>query len=211
MPFIAKFFQEGGPFMYIILGVSAFAVAVSLERVYYLYFRCRVNAKNLLTSVTRLVRGDKVADAGKLCKQQTAPLAVILESALWHFEQGLSNEEIQNAVDETALRELPRIQKRIHYLGLLANVATLLGLLGTITGLMSAFNALAAADPAQKATLLALGISQAMNTTALGIMVGLPCMISYSILSSKASSTIEEIDESSVRLLNFLFLQRTNR
>jgi biopolymer transport protein ExbB/TolQ len=197
--------------MYIILGVSAFAVAVTLERVYYLYFRCRVNAKNLLTSVTRLVRGDKVADAGKLCKQQTAPLAVILESALWHFEQGLSNEEIQNAVDETALRELPRIQKRIHYLGLLANVATLLGLLGTITGLMSAFNALAAADPAQKATLLALGISQAMNTTALGIMVGLPCMITYSILSSKASATIEEIDESSVRLLNFLFLQRTNR
>jgi biopolymer transport protein ExbB/TolQ len=211
MQTVAKFFQEGGPFMFIILGVSAFAVAVTLERVYYLYFRCRVNAKNLLTSVTRLVRGDKVADAGKLCKQQTAPLAVILESALWHFEQGLSNEEIQNAVDETALRELPRIQKLIHYLGLLANVATLLGLLGTITGLMSAFNALAAADPAQKATLLALGISQAMNTTALGIMVGLPCMITYSILSSKAGATIEEIDESSVRLLNFLFLQRTNR
>ncbi|MBL8027985.1 MAG: MotA/TolQ/ExbB proton channel family protein [Fibrobacteres bacterium] len=211
MDFIAKFFQEGGPFMYIILFVSAFAVAVMIERAFYLYFRCRINAKTLLTSVTRLVRSDKVADAGKLCKQQTAPLAVILESALWHFEQGLSNEEIQNAVDETALRELPRIQKRIHYLGLLANVATLLGLLGTITGLMSAFNALAAADPAQKATLLALGISQAMNTTALGLIVGIPCLVAFSVLSSKASATIEEIDESSVRLLNFLFLQRTNR
>jgi biopolymer transport protein ExbB/TolQ len=211
MQTVAKFFQEGGPFMFIILGVSAFALAVSLERVYYLFFRCRLNAKNLLTSITRLVRSDKVAEAGKLCKQHKAPLAVILESALWHFEQGLSNEEIQNAVDETALRELPRIQKRIHYLGLLANVATLLGLLGTITGLMSAFNALAAADPAQKATMLALGISQAMNTTALGIMVGIPCMIAYSVLSAKASATIEEVDESSVRLLNFLFLQRTNR
>ena len=136
---------------------------------------------------------------------------MLLESALWHFEQGLSNEEIQNAVDETALRELPKIQRRTHYLSLIANVATLMGLLGTITGLISAFNALATADPAQKATLLALGISQAMNTTAFGLMVGIPNMIAFSVLSSKANILIEDIDESSVRLLNFLFVQRSGR
>ncbi|OGS37212.1 MAG: hypothetical protein A2293_15145 [Elusimicrobia bacterium RIFOXYB2_FULL_49_7] len=208
---IAKFMQEGGPFMWVILGVSAFGLAIMMERGFFLYIRCRTNSKSLLASLTKLVRSDKVGDARKLCTQLKSPLAVLLESALWHFEQGLSNEEIQNAVDETALRELPKIQRRTHYLSLIANVATLMGLLGTITGLISAFNALATADPAQKATLLALGISQAMNTTAFGLMVGIPNMIAFSVLSSKANILIEDIDESSVRLLNFLFVQRSGR
>jgi biopolymer transport protein ExbB/TolQ len=211
MDFAGKAFQEGGPFMYVILGVFAFALGIIVERLYYLQLKCRINAKSLLATLTRLVRSDKIADARKLCLTSKSPLAVILEAALWHYEQNLSNEEIQNAVDETALRELPRIQKRTHYLSLLGNVSTLTGLLGTITGLMTAFSALAAADPSQKATLLANGIAQAMNTTAFGLIVAIPCMIAFSILSSKANTIIEEIDESSVRLLNFLFVQRTNR
>jgi len=138
------------------------------------------------------------------------PLSAILESALWHFQQQEPDQEIQNAVDEIALRELPRIQKRTHYLSLFANISTLLGLLGTIFGLQQAFGALAAADPSQKATVLAQGIAIAMNTTALGLIVAIPCMIGYSVLGAKANSIIEEIDESSVRLLNFLFaLRRT--
>ncbi|OGJ86847.1 MAG: hypothetical protein A2268_14340 [Candidatus Raymondbacteria bacterium RifOxyA12_full_50_37] len=209
--FIAKFFQEGGPFMFVILGVLAFGVAIMIERAYYLIIRCRINAKTLLSQITKLVRSDKVSDARKLCVQSKAPLAIILESALWHYEQGLSNEEIQNAVDETALRELPKVQRRTHYLSLSSNVSTLLGLLGTITGLMAAFGALAAADPSQKAVLLALGIAQAMNTTAWGLIVAIPCMVAFSVLSARANDIIEEIDESSVRLLNFLFIQRSGR
>jgi len=208
---IAKAFQEGGPFMYGILGVSGFALAIMLERGYYLYLRCRVNAKSLLATLTRHVRSNKVSEARKLCVKSKSPVSVILESALWHFEQGLSNEEIQNAVDETALRELPKIQRRTHYLALMGNVSTLIGLLGTITGLMASFGALGTADPSQKATLLALGISQAMNTTAYGLIVAIPCMIAFSVLSAQANTIIEEIDESSVRLLNFLFIQRTSR
>jgi biopolymer transport protein ExbB/TolQ len=211
MEFAAKAFQEGGPFMYGILGVMAVALAIILERLYFLGLRCRINAKSLLTNLTRMIRQDKIAEARKLCLKSSSPLSVILEAAVWHYEQGLSNEEIQNAVDETALRELPRIQKRTHYLSLLGNVSTLTGLLGTITGLMTSFSALATADPSQKATLLANGIAMAMNTTAFGLIVAIPCMVAFSILSSKANTIIEEIDESSVRLLNFLFVQRTNR
>lgn len=207
----AKAFQEGGPFMYLILSISAFAIAVTAERVYFLYMRARINAKSILSSITKMIRMDKVSEARKLCVKSKSPLAIILESALWHYEQGLSNEEIQNAVDETALRELPKVQHRLHYLSLFGNISTLCGLLGTITGLMSSFSALAAADPAQKATLLALGIAQAMNTTAFGLIIAIPCMVAFSILSAKANNIIEEIDESSVRLLNFLFVQRTNR
>ena len=211
METIAKFFESGGSFMYVILGVSCFGIAVLIERIYYLNVRCRINSKNLLATITRLVRTDKVGEARKLCMQSKAPLAVILESAIWHFEQGLSNEEIQNAVDETALRELPRVNKRVHYLALLSNVSTLLGLLGTISGLIQSFDALASADPSQKSTLLSKGISESMSCTAFGLMVGIPCMVAHSVLQAKASEIIEEIDESSVRLLNFLFIQRTNR
>jgi len=127
---------------------------------------------------------------------------------LWHFQQQEPSHEIQNAIDELALRELPRIQRRTHYLSLFANIATLLGLLGTIFGLQEAFGALAAADPSQKATVLARGIAIAMNTTALGLLIAVPCMVLFSILGAKANSLIEEIDESSVRLLNFLYAQR---
>jgi len=205
---IARFFQEGGVWMYMLAGVSAIAIAVTLERLIYYYIHCRVNAKALLTQVTKLVRNGEVEKSRKICASMKNPLAVILESALWHFLQNESDQEIQNAVDEVGLRELPKIQKRTHYLSLFANISTLMGLLGTIFGLQTAFKALATADPSQKAAVLAKGISMAMNTTAMGLAVAIPCMIVFSILGAKANTIIEEIDESAVRLLNFLFAQR---
>ena len=205
---IARFFQEGGVWMYMLAGVSAIAIAVSIERLIYYYIHCRINAKALLTQITRLVRNGEIEKSRKICASMKNPLAVILESALWHFLQNESDQEIQNAVDEVGLRELPKIQKRTHYLSLFANISTLMGLLGTIFGLQTAFRALATADPAQKAAVLAKGISMAMNTTAMGLAVAIPCMIMFSILGAKANTIIEEIDESAVRLLNFLFAQR---
>jgi biopolymer transport protein ExbB len=208
MDSVIRFFKEGGVWMYPLVVVSAFALAVMIERLFYYYIHCRINAKALLTQITRMVRNGDVEKARQLCARTKTPLSAILESALWHFQQQEPDHEIQNAVDEIALRELPRIQRRTHYLSLFANIATLLGLLGTIFGLQQAFGALAAADPSQKATVLARGIAIAMNTTALGLMVAVPCMIMFSIFGSKANTLIEEIDESSVRLLNFLYAQR---
>ncbi|NLP03327.1 MAG: MotA/TolQ/ExbB proton channel family protein [Fibrobacter sp.] len=208
MEAIARWFQEGGVWMYPIAAVSAFAFAVVLERLYFYYIHCRIDAKALLTQITRLVRNGEIEQARQICAKTKTPLSAILESALWHYQQQEPDQEIQNAVDEVALRELPRIQRRTHYLSLFANISTLLGLLGTIFGLQQAFGALAAADPSQKAVVLAKGIAIAMNTTALGLIVAIPCMIMYSIMGSKSNTIIEEIDESSVRLLNFLFAQR---
>ena len=208
MEAFARFFQDGGLWMYPLAAVSAFAFAVVLERLFYYYIQCRIDAKALLTQITRFVRNGDLENARKICSKAKTPLSAILESALWHYQQQEPDQEIQNAVDEVALRELPRIQRRTHYLSLFANIATLLGLLGTIFGLQQAFGALAAADPSQKAVVLAKGIAIAMNTTALGLIVAIPCMITYSILGAKANNIIEEIDESSVRLLNFLFAQR---
>lgn len=194
--------------MHPIAAVSAFALAVTLERLFYYYVHCRIDAKAMLTQITRMVRNGDLENARQICAKTKTPLSAILESALWHYQQQEPDQEIQNAVDEIALRELPRIQRRTHYLSLFANIATLMGLLGTIFGLQEAFGALSAADPSQKAVILARGIAIAMNTTAMGLIVAIPCMIAYSILGSKANTIIEEIDESSVRLLNFLYAQR---
>lgn len=208
METVARFFQDGGVWMYILAGVSACAIAVSLERLIYYYLHCRVNAKTFLTQITRLIRNGETEKSRKICASMKSPLAIILESALWHFIQNESDQEIQNAVDEVGLRELPKIQRRTHYLSLFANISTLMGLLGTIFGLQAAFSALATADPSQKAAVLAKGISMAMNTTAMGLIVAIPCMVMFSILGAKANTLIEEIDESSVRVLNFLYAQR---
>jgi len=208
MEAVARFFQDGGAWMYVLAGVSAFAIAVALERAWYFYVHCRVDAKELLTQITRLVRSGEPEKARVLCQKLKGPLAAILESSLWHFQQQEPDQEIQNAVDEVALRELPKIQKRTHYLSLFANISTLIGLLGTIFGLQEAFAALGTADPSQKAEVLAKGIAMAMNTTAMGLMVAVPCMIFFSILGAKSNTLIEQIDESSVRILNFLYAQR---
>jgi biopolymer transport protein ExbB/TolQ len=205
---LARFFREGGFWMYPIIATSAFAIAVSAERAIYYYIRSRINAKALLTQVTRLVRNGEAEKARALCSKMKNPLAMIVESALWHYIQQETDQEIQNAVDEIALRELPKIQRRTHYLSLFANLSTLLGLLGTIFGLQQEFASLATADPSQKASMLAQGIAIALNATAFGILIAVFCMIMYSVLGSKANTIIEEIDESSVRLLNFLFAQR---
>jgi biopolymer transport protein ExbB/TolQ len=205
---LARFFREGGFWMYPIIATSAFAIAVSAERAIYYYIRSRINAKALLTQVTRLVRNGEAEKARTLCSKMKNPLAMIVESALWHYIQQETDQEIQNAVDEIALRELPKIQRRTHYLSLFANLSTLLGLLGTIFGLQQEFASLATADPSQKASMLAQGIAIALNATAFGILIAVFCMVMYSVLGSKANTIIEEIDESSVRLLNFLFAQR---
>jgi len=205
---VARFFQNGGAWMYVLAGISAIALAVVCERLYFFFIHCRVNAKELLTQITRLIRSGKTEEARQICARMKNPLSVILESALWHFLQHESDQQIQNAVDEIALRELPKIQKRTHYLALFANISTLIGLLGTIFGLQQAFGALSTADPSQKATVLAQGIAMAMNTTAMGLMVAVPCMIFFSFIGAKANTIIEEVDESSVRLLNFLANQR---
>jgi biopolymer transport protein ExbB len=208
MASFALWFKNGGIWMYPIAAISAFSLAIILERLFYYYIHCRINAKALMTQIVRLVRNNEVEHARQLCSKTRSPLALILESAVYHFQQNEPDQEIQNAVDEVALRELPRIQRRTHYLSLFANISTLLGLLGTIFGLQEAFASLTAADPAQKATLLAKGIAIGMNTTAMGLIVAVPNMIMYSVLGAKANNIIEEIDESSVRFLNFLYSQR---
>lgn len=200
---IARAFQEGGVFMYAITGALGFGVAVILERLYWLLGRFNVDGRKFFGELRKLIEAGDLEAARELCGD--APLPRILRAGIEAaLQPGASERTVQNAVDEEALAVIPKIEKRIHYLSMIANVATLMGLLGTILGLMQAFQAVAGADPSQKAAMLARGISMAMNTTAYGLIVAIPCMVFYAFLQSKAAKIVDEIDEYSVKLINLI-------
>ena len=202
---VAAFLQTGGVFMWVILGIWGIGIAISLERFVRLTFRFDVDGASFMNELQRYVLSNDIQGAIRVCSGSNAALPKILKSGL--KRSGQSSEQIQNAIDATALEIIPRIELRLNYLQLIANISTLFGLLGTIQGLIQSFSAVAAADPAQKAELLATGISMAMNTTFLGLLAAITIMMLHTFLSSKSEKIINEIDEFSVKLMDLLGTQ----
>ncbi|MFH1612240.1 MAG: MotA/TolQ/ExbB proton channel family protein [bacterium] len=200
------FFKEGGSAMWPILGCSLWGISIIIERAYFLLYRSRVNARRFMDVMVKYINAGLYDQALKICTDSTAPLPKICKVILLKHKE--SERSIQDAVDEVALVEIPLLNKRTHYLGMLANTSTLLGLLGTIFGLISAFKAVAIASAAQKAMFLAKGISVAMNTTAFGLCVGIPCLVFYSIFQGYTEKIINDIDECSVKLINLIILRQ---
>jgi biopolymer transport protein ExbB/TolQ len=203
MDFVLSFFREGGPFMYIILVVSVIGMATIIERGYMILFRYNLNGAAFMAQVQKLIMANNIDRAIKLCNAESnAALTKVLKAGLTRANR--SSTEIQNAVDEATLEVIPMLQRRTPYLSMWANVATLIGLLGTISGLVQAFKAVAVASPETKQALLASGISVAMYTTAFGLIVAIPIMICHSILTNRTVKLVDEIDQYSVKLINLL-------
>lgn len=202
METVAAFFKDGGIFVKFILVVSVIGLAIMVERAIFLLYKYNVDGKVLWKKVSGLLRDNDVEGAKAICANETVPLMRIMTYGL-EASNG-SARDIQNAIDEAALEVIPSVDKRVTYLSTLANVATLLGLLGTIQGLIQAFSAIAVADPSQKAALLAKGISIALYSTASGLVVAIPMLIMYTILQAKSQKIVDEIDEFSVKLVNLL-------
>ncbi|MFQ5900332.1 MAG: MotA/TolQ/ExbB proton channel family protein [Thermodesulfobacteriota bacterium] len=199
---IARFLGDGGIFMYIILTVSILGIAIVVERGFILLFKYNINTRVLWRKVSKFIKEGDIEKARAICKDSNAPLLRILDRGI--SVSGESEKHIQNAVDEIYLEIIPSIDQRVPYLATLANIATLLGLLGTIQGLIQAFSAVATADPSQKAILLAGGISMALYTTAFGLIVAIPLLAMYTFLQARAHRITDEIDEFSVKLINLL-------
>jgi biopolymer transport protein ExbB len=206
---IASRFNEGGFFMWIILGVLAAATAVVFERLVFYFIICRGQGSKVVAQIAEAINSDQPGTARNLIGKGKSPLDRLLHIAIERYENGMALEDIREGVEEGAINELPRMSQRLNYLSLFANVATLLGLLGTIAGLQVSFSSLAAAEAGKKALLLARGISQAMNTTAFGLIVAVPCMIMYTVLANKRDRLVKDIDASVVRLLNFFKKKRS--
>ena len=199
---VAVFIQSGGVFMWVILIVWAVGIAISLERFMKLSFKMDVDGTSFMNELQRYILSNDVQGAIRICSGSIAALPKVLKSGL--KRSGQSQSQIQNAIDATALEVIPKVELRLNYLQLIANISTLFGLLGTIQGLIQSFAAVAAAGPQQKAELLGIGISKAMNTTFLGLLAAISIMMLHTFLSSKSDKIINEIDEFSVKLMDLL-------
>lgn len=202
-----RMFSEGGPFMYAILTTAVFAMAIAFERLFYIVFRANINATAFMSQVQKLIMANNIDRAIKLCNAEPhAALPRVVKAGLTRANR--TPEEIVKAVDEATLEVGPVVNKRSAYLAMLANVATLLGLLGTILGLVAAFDAVANASPETKQTLLANGIATAMFTTAGGLIVAIPTLILHSIIMNRSNKILDDVDQYGLRTVNLLTARR---
>lgn len=197
------FFQDGGPFMYPIAIVMGIGVAIALERFFYLSSQTRENRRDY-DRILPLLKQKRQRELADVTKKSKSAMARIIADGLNRRTASRRRSDIEYAMEEGLLEILPNIERRTPYLATFANIATLLGLLGTIIGLIAAFTAVANADPAEKATLLSQSISLAMNTTAFGLMVAIPLLLVHSLLQSKTSAIVESLEIAVVKFLNLM-------
>ncbi len=226
-------FREGGWGMWPILAVGMVAVMIIIDRVRYLFFVTPMDAKTFQAQVHRYLIAGDVQGAVDYCRSTNKPLANIVGTGLANLHR--PDDEVQAAVDERSLDELPKIEIRTGYLAMIGNIATLLGLLGTIVGLIKSFAGVSlgnATDPAtiskakqyqhlvpvcaklsngkaiarcieqNKATILAKGISEAMNCTAFGLSVGIVSLLGFSVLNGRTQNMLDNISDTTVHLMN---------
>ncbi len=207
MGFIAEAFSEGGAMMWPILATSIVVWGIAIERIYFLFFRASAPTEAFLQSLEKVILSGNLARVIKATSTQDFPLARIIHAGLLKVQAG--EQDVQAAMDEAGLRELPKVERRTAYLAMLGNVAMLLGLLGTIVGMIISFGAVANAGASEKAAELARGISEAMNCTAFGLVTAIPALLLYAILQGKTQSLVDSINGGTVRILNFVLAHRS--
>lgn len=207
MSAVWQHYKEGGWAMWIILFWLVCSIAVIAERSVYL-FGSSINKDVFLATMQKCILAGDVAKAVKMASAANAPLARIVQAGLVKVNR--PDEEVQAAMDEAALKEMPRINKRTGFLALFANLAMLSGLFGTILGLIKAFGAVGgeSVDPSQKARILAEGISEAMNCTAFGLLAAIVALVGFAVLNGKTQSLEDDINEASVQVLNLVVANR---
>jgi biopolymer transport protein ExbB/TolQ len=198
---VIGFFQDGGIFMYPIAIVLAGGLAVAIER-YLFLSRTAISNQILWKKITPFIQSGKFAEAAALTSKSSAAIGSILTYGLDRIRTANRRDDIEKAMEESLMEVMPRLEERTHYLATLANIATLLGLLGTIIGLIQAFTAVSEANPAEKADLLAASISVAMNTTAFGLIVAIPLLFVHTVLMSKTTRIIDSLEMAAVKFLN---------
>lgn len=199
---IAEFFESGGLFMYFNVACSAATLAIIVERTIFFLGKGSVNARALLEQIRKLLSASNVDRAIKLSQASDAPVAQVAKAGLTRLSKG--EVAVTTAIEETMAEVTPELKKRISVLWSVANIATLLGLLGTISGLIKAFAAVASASPEQRSAMLSKGISEAMYNTAFGLGIAVTCMIAHVFLSAVAKKQQNELETFSLKLETLL-------
>lgn len=200
---IFEFFVAGGAFMFPILLVAAFAAAITIER-YVTLTLVKARNQNVWSQVQPLLAEGDFDKAREMTSKDDSAISQLLTVGLARQGAVRRREDIEIAMDESMIELTPQLEKRTHYLATFANLATLLGLLGTVSGLIHAFAAVATVNPADKANLLSASISEAMNCTAFGLMTAVPIVFAHAFLQTKTSELIASLEMAFVKFLNVL-------
>jgi biopolymer transport protein ExbB/TolQ len=202
MSWLSELFQKGGPFFIVNTFFLAIVIGLIVERAIYFLGRGHLNAKAFLEQLRKLLSANNVDRAKKLCDATTAPVARVAKAGLNRLHRGEA--AVAQAMEETMVDTLPEVKTRIGALWSLANICTLIGLLGTITGLIRTFGAIGDANPADRQKKLSDGISEAMYNTAFGLSIALICMLGHLLLSAAMKKVISDLEAFSLRFENLL-------
>jgi len=200
---IVGFFQSGGIFMYPIVLILALGLAIAVERYIFLSL-AKINNLRIWKKLMPLLQNGEYVKVAAITGKSRAAISHIFNYGLSRAKTSHQRDDVEIAMEEGLMETVPTLEKRTPYLATFANIATLLGLLGTIIGLIQAFTAVAAANPSEKADMLSASISVAMNTTAFGLMVAIPLLLIYAVLQTKTSQLVDSLEMASVKFLNNL-------
>lgn len=200
---IPRFFQDGGVFMYPIAAVLAIGIAIGIERWIYLS-RVKLGSLRFWNQVVPMLSSGKLKEAAAMTAKSNTAIGTIMNYGLARIGSARRRDDVEKAMEESLMEVMPRLEKRTHYIGTFANIATLLGLLGTIMGLIAAFSAVATANSAEKATLLSASISVAMNCTAFGLIVAITLVLVHAFLQTKTTELVDSLEMASVKFLNLV-------
>ncbi|MBN8555859.1 MAG: MotA/TolQ/ExbB proton channel family protein [Deltaproteobacteria bacterium] len=191
-------YHDGGVFMHPIALVGIIALIIVLERFYTLYVKTSYDKAGILSEVRNAIYSGRLVVVGQTMIHH------IIQAGFQAFERHQKDSEVQLSIDAAASKYFPEVEKRTSYLSMLANISTLIGLLGTISGLIASFAGAAKADPNEKATLLAAGISEAMNCTAFGLCVAIPTLLAFAFLQGRTQRIIDDVNEVVLEAMNFV-------
>jgi biopolymer transport protein ExbB/TolQ len=204
---LAQFFRDGGHFMLPIALVAAVGVAIAIERYVSLTW-ARSRNQSLWKQIEPLLGQGNFRGAAQAASQSSSAIGQILTYGLARIQGAKRRDDVEKAMEESLMGIVPRLEKRTHYLATFANLATLLGLLGTVMGLIQAFSAVSTVNPAEKANLLSASISEAMNCTAFGLMTAVPLLVIHAVLQTKTTELIDSLEMASVKFLNSIVERR---
>jgi biopolymer transport protein ExbB/TolQ len=200
---VVKFFVDCGPFLYPSLVMLAIGLAIAIERFMFLN-RARSDNRQLWEKVLPLLQGGKFKEVHQLTANSESAIGKIVSNGLTRMQSARRREDIDNAMEEGMMEIVPRLEKRTHYIATFANTITLVGLLGTIIGLIKGFTAVASVNPAEKAELLSASISVAMNNTAFALMVAIPFLLIHAFLQARASEIVDSLEAAKITFLNLV-------
>ncbi len=212
---ILRHFQEGGIFMYVILAMGVFALYFLIERTFALFLKAKEAPQAFNAQILSFIKNGDLKGARDFAKNNhNELLSPIVELACELREQGAGDDELQARIDEALTHRIHKLDKGTSYLAVIGNVATLVGLLGTIAGMITSFSAVSSASATDRAAMLSKGISEAMNCTAFGLLVAIPALLGYAFFQSKTERLVGGLTETVAKLYNdmiYIYEAKTSR